>query len=173
MKYKRILLKLSGEALQGSSKSTNIDPAVLELMLARIALVCLVVATAPASAGPAIEIHASCAADIATDPAHVRILKSELAQALAGASEAHSVDISLVKLYTQTESGEVIVRAEVRAFVSDPKGRIKFATTAHATARGSAKERILVTRDAVGGAAHEVGRAIHDHHDTDDQQARR
>ncbi len=30
MKHKRILLKLSGEALQGSSKSTNIDPAVLE-----------------------------------------------------------------------------------------------------------------------------------------------
>ncbi|MBT1703007.1 UMP kinase [Chryseosolibacter indicus] len=30
MKYKRILLKLSGEALQGSSKSTNINPAVLE-----------------------------------------------------------------------------------------------------------------------------------------------
>jgi uridylate kinase len=30
MKYKRILLKLSGEALQGDSKSTNIDPNVLE-----------------------------------------------------------------------------------------------------------------------------------------------
>jgi uridylate kinase len=30
MKYKRILLKLSGEALQGSSKSTNINPSVLE-----------------------------------------------------------------------------------------------------------------------------------------------
>src|SRR5688572_9357027 len=30
MKYKRILLKLSGEALQGSTKSTNIDPKVLE-----------------------------------------------------------------------------------------------------------------------------------------------
>ncbi|MCU0358064.1 MAG: UMP kinase [Cyclobacteriaceae bacterium] len=30
MKYKRILLKLSGEALQGSNKSLNIDPAVLE-----------------------------------------------------------------------------------------------------------------------------------------------
>jgi uridylate kinase len=30
MKYKRILLKLSGEALQGPSKLTNIDPAVLE-----------------------------------------------------------------------------------------------------------------------------------------------
>lgn len=30
MKYKRILLKLSGEALQGSSKSVNINPAVLE-----------------------------------------------------------------------------------------------------------------------------------------------
>ncbi|GAB1445134.1 MAG: UMP kinase [Cyclobacteriaceae bacterium] len=30
MKYKRILIKLSGESLQGNSKSTNIDPAVLE-----------------------------------------------------------------------------------------------------------------------------------------------
>jgi uridylate kinase len=30
MKYKRILLKLSGEALQGSSKTMNINPAVLE-----------------------------------------------------------------------------------------------------------------------------------------------
>lgn len=30
MKYKRILLKLSGEALQGANKNTNIDPAVLE-----------------------------------------------------------------------------------------------------------------------------------------------
>jgi uridylate kinase len=30
MKYKRILLKLSGEALQGSSKNTNINPSVLE-----------------------------------------------------------------------------------------------------------------------------------------------
>ncbi len=30
MKYKRILLKLSGESLQGSSKETHIDPAMLE-----------------------------------------------------------------------------------------------------------------------------------------------
>jgi uridylate kinase len=30
MKYKRILLKLSGEALQGNNKSVNIDPEVLE-----------------------------------------------------------------------------------------------------------------------------------------------
>lgn len=30
MKYKRILLKLSGEALQGSNKTVNIDPEVLE-----------------------------------------------------------------------------------------------------------------------------------------------
>jgi uridylate kinase len=36
MKYKRILLKLSGEALQGSSKTTNIDPAVLEQYCAEI-----------------------------------------------------------------------------------------------------------------------------------------
>ena len=36
MKYKRILLKLSGEALQGSSKTTNIDQAVLEQYCAEI-----------------------------------------------------------------------------------------------------------------------------------------
>ncbi|HYC86067.1 MAG TPA: UMP kinase, partial [Chryseosolibacter sp.] len=30
MKYKRILLKLSGEALQGTTKNTNISPTVLE-----------------------------------------------------------------------------------------------------------------------------------------------
>ena len=30
VKYKRILLKLSGESLQGSSKSTNINPSMLE-----------------------------------------------------------------------------------------------------------------------------------------------
>jgi uridylate kinase len=36
MKYKRILLKLSGEALQGSSKTTNIDQSVLEQYCAEI-----------------------------------------------------------------------------------------------------------------------------------------
>jgi uridylate kinase len=36
MKYKRVLLKLSGEALQGISKNTNIDPAVLEQYCAEI-----------------------------------------------------------------------------------------------------------------------------------------
>src|SRR5690606_6483558 len=30
IKYKRILLKLSGESLQGSSKNTNLDPSMLE-----------------------------------------------------------------------------------------------------------------------------------------------
>ncbi len=30
MKYKRILIKLSGESLQGNNKGTNIDPSVLE-----------------------------------------------------------------------------------------------------------------------------------------------
>ncbi|HNP07688.1 MAG TPA: UMP kinase, partial [Cyclobacteriaceae bacterium] len=30
MKYKRILIKLSGESLQGNNKGTNINPDVLE-----------------------------------------------------------------------------------------------------------------------------------------------
>jgi uridylate kinase len=36
MKYKRILLKLSGEALQGGSKNVNINPAILEQYCAEI-----------------------------------------------------------------------------------------------------------------------------------------
>jgi len=36
MKYKRIVLKLSGEALQGTSKTTNIDQGVLEQYCAEI-----------------------------------------------------------------------------------------------------------------------------------------
>lgn len=36
MKYKRILLKLSGESLQGNSKTTNLDPEVLEQYVAEI-----------------------------------------------------------------------------------------------------------------------------------------
>jgi uridylate kinase len=39
MKYKRILLKLSGEALQGKNKTTNIDPAVLEQYSEEIKLI--------------------------------------------------------------------------------------------------------------------------------------
>ena len=129
-------------------------------MLARIALVCLVVATAPVIAGPAIEIHASCAADVVSDPAHLKALKSELAQSLAGAAEARAVDISLVKLETTTASSEVIVRAEVRAVISDPKGKMQWMTTARSTARGAIKERGLVQRDAISAAARQVGQNI-------------
>jgi uridylate kinase len=39
MKYKRILLKLSGEALQGKNKTTNLDPAVLEQYSEEIKLI--------------------------------------------------------------------------------------------------------------------------------------
>ena len=129
-------------------------------MLARIALVCLVVATAPVTAGPAVEIHASCAADVASAPEHIKALKSELAQVLAGATEARAVDISLVKLETTTESKDVIVRAEVRAVISDSKGKMQWMTSARSTARGADKERMLVQRDAIGAAARQVGQNI-------------
>ncbi len=39
MKYKRILLKLSGEALQGGNKSINFDPSILEQYTEEIKLV--------------------------------------------------------------------------------------------------------------------------------------
>ena len=130
-------------------------------MLARIALVCLVVAAAPAIASPAIEIHASCAAELAADPFHVRTLRAELAQELEGAAGAHAqaIDITLVRLDATTSGTDVVVRAEVRALISD-HGRVTYTATSHTTARGPIRERLLVQRDAIAGAARDVGRHI-------------
>ena len=129
-------------------------------MLARLALLCLVVASAPVAAGTAVEIHASCAANVASDPGHVKALKSELAQSLAGATEARAVDVSIVKLETTTEAKDVIVKVEVRAVISDPKGKMEWMTSARSTARGAEKERALVQRDAISAAARQVGKNI-------------
>src|SRR5688572_12633110 len=103
-------------------------------MVARIML-CLVLATSWAEASRGVEVHAHCAAELAKEPAHLRTLRAELAQALADmqANTGYKLDASLVHLGSKTAGNELEVRAEVRAFLSDERGQIKWSSTARST----------------------------------------
>ncbi len=114
----------------------------------------------PASAG--IAIHATCVAEVARDPAHVRTLSAELAWALADvrAPTGYALDVSLVRVDATTADGQVEVQVEARALVSDGKRRVRFASTSTATARGSARDRALVHRDALTAIAQQLATQI-------------
>lgn len=134
-------------------------------MVARLVTACLVLAVAIANASPAIEVHATCAAELASDPAHVRTLRGELAQALAriSASASYTLDVSLVRLGVTTVGSELEVRAEVRAMLSDARGKIRWTSTSRTAARGPARDRIRLQRDAVSAAARELAKSVRAH----------
>jgi hypothetical protein len=113
-----------------------------------------------ASAG--IEIHTSCAAEVARDPAHLRTLSAELTRALIGVSTpaGTTLDVSIVRFSETTANGEVEVRTEARALLSDAKGRVAWSSSSRATARGSIKERALVQRDAITAVAQQLAKLI-------------
>jgi hypothetical protein len=131
-------------------------------VLARVLVVLVVLAASVGYAAPTIEIHASCADALARDPAHVRTLRGELAHALSGTSMSpgYTLDASLVRLAALPVGGELEVRAEVRAMLSDGQGRVRWTSTSRATARGSSRERAQLQRDAVGAAAREVAKSV-------------
>jgi hypothetical protein len=114
----------------------------------------------PVSAG--IEIHTTCAAEVVRDPAHARTLSAELDRALAGVSTpaGTTLDVSIVRFSETTVHGEVEVRTEARAFLSDKRGRVKWASSSRATASGSVKDRSLVQRDAITAVAQQLARLI-------------
>lgn len=125
-------------------------------------LSCLVVAVVTTSAWSGVEINATCASELARNSAHVRTLKSEVARALEGlpATSRYTLDVSLVRLDATPDRSEIEVRAEVRAILSDCRGRMVWTASARSTARGPAKDRLLVEQDAVIGAAQQVGRLV-------------
>jgi len=134
-------------------------------MLVRLVTASLVLAAATAIASPAIEVHATCAAELASDPAHLRTLRGELAQALTRitATASYTLDVSLVRLGISTVGRELEVRAEVRAMLSDARGRIKWSSTSRAAARGPARDRIRLQHDAVSAAARDLARSVRAH----------
>jgi hypothetical protein len=124
-----------------------------------IACFALVAFVADAAAG--VEIRATCAVELARDPVHVRTLHAEVARALGSApvTARYTLDVSLVRLAATFVDGQLEVRAEVRALLSDASG-IHWHTTSRATARGNVRDRALLQRDAIGAAAHDLARAL-------------
>lgn len=122
----------------------------------------LVVAVLGTSASSAVEINATCASEVARDPAHIRTLKSEVARALEGLPEMsrYTLDVSLVRLDVTPDRSELEVRAEVRAALSDSHGRIIWTSSARSTAHGREKDRSMIQQDAVVGVAQQVGRLV-------------
>ena len=130
-------------------------------MFTRITLVCLLLA-APASASPKVDIHASVARAVASNPAHLETLHNELVVVLDGmpAAGGLTLDVSLVRIVATARGGTLIVKVEVRALLSDKTGRVRFASNARATAKGSVKNRTLIEGDAVKAATHELGKLV-------------
>jgi hypothetical protein len=136
-------------------------------MFARIVLACLLIASvmiggSALAASPVVEIQATCAAELARDPVHLRTLRGELSRALANMRPATrlTLDVSLVRLGTASVDGELEVRAELRALLSDEHGRIRWTTTSRSTARGTAGQHTALQRDAVAAAARELAKGV-------------
>jgi hypothetical protein len=147
---------------EGARSRTGIDPAPLECVRIRSIVAAAFIAAMFSTASAGIAIHATCVAEVARDPAHVRTLSSELARALAGvrAPTGYALDVSLVRVDVITADGEVEIQVEARAFVSDGKRRVRFSSTATATARGRARDRALVHRDALTSIADQLAALI-------------
>ncbi len=131
-------------------------------MLARLVLVLTVLIGMRADASGGLDVRTTCTADVARDPAHLRTLRGELARALADlhAPAGHTLDVSLVTLATTAHGTELEVRAELRAILSDERGRIRWSSAARATARGGLRDRTLLQRDAVGAAARRLAEVV-------------
>jgi hypothetical protein len=122
----------------------------------------MVIAVMATSARSGVEINATCASEVTRAPAHLRTLKSEIARALQGlpATSRYTLDVALVRLDATPDRCEIAVRAEVRAMLSDCRGRMVWTSTSRSTAHGPAKDRSLVEQDAVINAAQQVGRLV-------------
>jgi hypothetical protein len=131
-------------------------------VLTRLGLIAVFLVASLADATAGVAIHATCATDLAGDPAHVRTLREEVARALASTRvpTRYTLDVSLVRLASTTSGRNVEVRAEVRALLSDEHGRARWQTTSRATARGPARDRVAIQRDAVTAAARDVAKLV-------------
>lgn len=101
-------------------------------------------------------VHAT--AVVALEPEQLRTLEAALARALGDLPS--TVDVSLTKLEVTPVGGDVEVKVELRALVSDEAGRIVWSSIAHASARGSARERVALHRDAITAAAEALARRV-------------
>lgn len=108
-----------------------------------------------------LSIYVSTTAAVTQDPAHRRTLRDAIAQALTSHTgvvpAGYTIDAALVTLDVVTlTSGELEVRIEVQASLSDDKGRLRWASTAKTQARGRSRDRALLHRDAFADASRQL-----------------
>lgn len=123
-------------------------------MRSRSVVLALVLAGSHVRAQPI--VHAS--AVVALAPEHLRTLETALTTELGNLPT--TLDVSLTKLDVTPIGGDLEVKVELRALVSDDKGRVVWSSTANATARGSARERTQLHRDAITAAAQALGKRV-------------
>ncbi len=132
-------------------------------MFRRTIVTCLVLAVATTSfASHTVEVRASCAAELARDPSHLRTLRGELAQALAGITSpaSYTLDVSLVRLGSTAVGKDIEVRAEIRALLSDDRGQVRWTSTSNSLARGRVSDQATLKRDAVASAARDLASSV-------------
>lgn len=138
-------------------------------MLGRLVLIGILAASLPASAKQGLGIHisqplsiyVSTTAAVSQDPGHRRTLRDALAQALVAHTSAvpvgFTIDASIMRLDVVTlRSGELEVTIEVRASLSDDKGRMRWTSSATTQARGRNRDRGLLHRDAFADASRQL-----------------
>lgn len=101
-------------------------------------------------------VHASAIATLA--PEHLRTLQAALAKALGDLPS--TFDVSLTKLVVTPIGRELEVAVELEAVISDEHGRILWSSKTYAAARGVARERAQLHRDAITAAAQALGERV-------------
>jgi len=133
-------------------------------VLARFALLAALVAGAiPAVASQGLQIHVTVAAAVAADASHARTLREAMTQAIAKRQlpARYTVDVSLMTLDVVAAAGnEVEATVEVRAALSDEKGVVRSVSAAKTKARGPARDRALIERDAISEGARALAKRL-------------
>lgn len=138
-------------------------------MLRRFIVMGVLAASLPANAKQGLGIHISqpssiyvtSTAAVTQDPAHRRTLRDAIARALSSHTGAvpagYTIDAALVRLESvPLATGELEIRIEVQASLSDDKGRMRWASSAKTQARGRARDRALLHRDALADASRQL-----------------
>ena len=119
-------------------------------MLARLILFGLIAARAVASP----VIHSRSAAE------HRDVLRRELRVAFVDIADGYTLDAALVRLQSVNVGNDVEIRAELRGLLSEPNGRIRFSAMTRATARGRARDRGSLERDAIAAVSAQLAHVL-------------
>lgn len=133
-------------------------------VLARfVLLAALTAATVPAATAQGLATHVTVAKAVAANASHARTLRVAMAHAIAAQPlpAGYTVDVALVRLdVVATPQGELEVRAELRASLSDDQGIVRSVAATSTSARGRRRDRALIQRDAITEGARSLAKRL-------------